>query len=180
MSCSVAGVALPPCAVGRAAVGVQSMKATPHPTRHALVLSAHQPSGRVPDHPPPGVLCQVGRPTHLGGEVLPADSVLRAVGVVLVPPVQVQLRGIVAGPEAPDLHVLGQSSEPWPAGCCLRAGWQQLLRAQTGAGGCSDGGTREVRLGNLGSFSENVPSSTKAIPVAAAPSWFPLENDGRN
>lgn len=108
MSCSVAGVALPPCAVGRAAVGVQSMKATPHPTRHALVLSAHQPSGRVPDHPPPGVLCQVGRPTHLGGEVLPADSVLRAVGVVLVPPVQVQLRGIVAGLEAPDLHVLGQ------------------------------------------------------------------------
>ena len=108
MSCSVAGVALPPCAVGRAGVGVQSMKATPHPTRHALILSAHQPIGRVPDHPPPGILCQLGHPTHLGGKVLPTDSVLRAVRVILVPPVQVQLRGIVAGPEALELHVLGQ------------------------------------------------------------------------
>ena len=80
----------------------------PHPTRHALILSAHQPIGRVPDHPPPGILCQLGHPTHLGGKVLPTDSVLRAVRVILVPPVQVQLRGIVAGPEAPELHVLGQ------------------------------------------------------------------------
>ena len=55
----------------------------------------------------------------------------------------------------------GQSSEPWPAGCCLRAGWHPLPRAQTGAGGCSEVGTGEVRLGNLGSFSENIPLPLK-------------------
>lgn len=40
--------------------------------------------------------------------MLPANSVLRAVGVALVPPVQVQLRGAVAGLEAPDVQAWGQ------------------------------------------------------------------------
>ena len=75
----------------------------PHLTPYALILSAHQPSGRAP-----GILCQPGRPTHLGSKVLPTDSVLRAVRFILVSPVQVQLRGIVAGPKALDVHVLGQ------------------------------------------------------------------------
>lgn len=79
-----------------------------HLTPRALISSAHQPSGRVPDHPPPGILCQPGRPTHLGSKLLPTHSVLRAVRFILVPPVQVQLRGIVAGPKALDVHVLGQ------------------------------------------------------------------------
>lgn len=51
---------------------------------------------------------QPGHPTHLGSEVLPANSVLGAVGVVLVPPVQVQLRGAVAGWQPLDVHARGQ------------------------------------------------------------------------
>lgn len=51
MSCSVAGVALPPCAVGRAGVGVRSMKATPprHPPCSDLVCTpANWKSARPP------------------------------------------------------------------------------------------------------------------------------------
>lgn len=44
----------------------------------------------------------------LSSKVLPTDSVLGAVRVILVPPVQVQLGGTVAGPEALDVHVRGQ------------------------------------------------------------------------
>lgn len=44
--------------------------------------------------------------THLGGKVLPTHGVFRAVGVIAVPPVQVQLlRPVLVGLEALDVHV---------------------------------------------------------------------------
>ena len=91
-------------------VGVGSLKAA---LSCALILPVHQPGGGVPgggvpDHPPPGSFCQPDGPTHLRGKVLPTDSVLRAMRVILVPPVQVQLCGSVAGPEALEVHVRDQ------------------------------------------------------------------------
>lgn len=62
----------------------------------------------MPHYPLQSSLCQTGSPTYLGGEVLSADSVLRAVRVIRVPPVQVQLCGTVARLEALDVHVRGQ------------------------------------------------------------------------
>lgn len=86
-------------------VGVGSLKAA---LSCALILRVHQPGGGVPDHPPPGSFCQRDSPTHLRGKVLPTDSVLGAMRVILAPPVQVQLCGSVAGPEALEVHVRDQ------------------------------------------------------------------------
>ena len=86
-------------------VGVWSVQAALACTPIAPVP---QPGGRVPDHPPPGSLCQPDCPTYLSSKVLPSDGVLGAVRVILVPPVQVQLGGRVAGPEALDVHVRDQ------------------------------------------------------------------------
>lgn len=168
MSCSVAGAALPPCAVGRAGVGVQSMKATPdpHPPCSGLVCtpakweSARPPTARnpLPVGPPHSPRRQSASRrqcarSHEGRSCRPSAGAAarhcsgpRGPGPACPWAVSPSLQGEE-----------GQSSEPWPAGCCLRAGWHHLPRAQTGAGGCSEVGTREVQLRNLGSFSENVP-----------------------
>lgn len=86
-------------------MGVASLKAAP---ACAPILPVHHPGGRVPDHPPRGSLCQPHGCTHLCGKVLPTDSVLGAVRVIPVPPMQVQLCGSVAGLEALEVHVRGQ------------------------------------------------------------------------
>lgn len=103
-------------------------------------------------------------PTHLSSKVLPTNSVLGTAGVILVPPVQVQLCGAVAGWETLDMHAWGQAQ--------LHCGkWRGKLRvrqtthaqAQTGAGGYSKGRLERGRLWvrNLASCPENVPIPPK-------------------
>lgn len=120
----------------------------PHPQPHlssALILSAHQSRGRMPACPLPGSCCQPENPTHLGSKVLPANCVLGAMGVIPVPPMQVQLCGTVAGREALEVHGWGQLQLH-----CRE--WRGNLQSQVdntcpgprqGAGGCSKVGTRE-------------------------------------
>lgn len=139
----MARVAIPSCATDRTGCGCAEIEGSPHSNLpRALILSAYQLSGRVPDHPLPGSFCQPGHPTHLSSEVLPTDSVLRAMGLVPVPPVQVQLCGTVAEPEVLDVQTWGQLQ--------LHCGeWRGSVQSQVdstcpgprrrgwGAGGCS-------------------------------------------
>lgn len=133
-----------------------------------------------------GSFCQPGHPTHLGSEVLPTNSVLGAVGVILVPPVQVQLCGTVAGWQALDVHARGQLQ--------LHCGeWRGDLQSQVditclgsiqGAHGYSKVETRETRLRvrNWASFPENTPVSLKQSQQQQHLPGSPwkMGNDGRN
>lgn len=142
----------------------------------------------MPAHPLPGSCCQPDNPTHLSSKVFPANRVLGAVGVIPVAPMQVQLCGTVAGREALDVHGWGQLQlhcREWRGNLQSQAD-NTCLGPRQGAVGCSKVGTRENRgtRESAGQKSDlfpwEPPYFTKAIPVAPGPSWFPVENDGRN
>lgn len=159
------------------------------PPAMPLVLSAHQPSGRVPDHPPPGIPCQLGHPTHLSGKVLPADSVLGAEGRFLSPSAGAAVRHCSGLPRprtcmswavSPSLQgEEGQSSQsPGQLDAALRAGWH-LPRPRQGQGDAARWGPERCSS-ETWAFLRMFPFH-KAIPVAAGSTfWFPLGNDGRN
>lgn len=155
----MAGVATPSCAAHRAGCGCgehEGRALHPHPvtdltaprTPTPMLWSSRTPAkGKNARSPTLGSSCQPGHPTHLGSEVLPTNSVLGAVGVILVPPVQVQLCGTVAGWQAPDVHARGQLQ----LHCGERRGDLQSQVGSTcsgpiqGPGGYSKAETRETQ-----------------------------------
>lgn len=122
--------------------------------------------------------------THLSSKGLPTDGVLRATGVISVPPVQVQLGSTVSvGMEALDVHVRAQDQSHWgkegqPSGPYPAPESSHICDPAQGpdrVGGCSKVQTRERQSAGqkLGLFPKNTPFP-KATP---APSGFLLESD---
>lgn len=118
--------------------------------------------------------------------MLPTHGVFRAMGVIAVPPVQVQLlRPVLMGLEALDVHVrvqiqshCGEWRRSLQSHGQLNPGQINTARKQTGnpCTGTSGHRTKEQRPEQWCLRIRDMASFPRATPVAPAPSWISLEN----